>query len=60
MCKTVDVSLQVGSSLLLAGVTEFTASKQTGKTQSDDEVAVVEPALANLLRSKQVSFHPST
>ena len=46
--------LQVGSQLLLAGVTEYTASKQTAKTQADDEAALVEPALANLLRSKQV------
>lgn len=51
--------LQVGSQLLLAGVTEYTASKQTAKTQADDEAALVEPALANLLRSKQVQRRKS-
>lgn len=47
---------QVGSQLLLAGVADFTASKSAGKTHADDEAALTEPALANLLRDKQVEI----
>ena len=62
-CKTSDwlcsmgyVYWQVGSQLLLAGVADFTASRSAGKTHADDEAALTEPALANLLRGKQVGL----